>query len=118
MFLFVDLGVVSFGSAISELNGNLYTAYWSAMSDNSANHFLEGKSPNKVYNPNTVIINKGDSQNGVYLTNMFDTSYMIGNNSNRFVSGFDDCFYFADTAFDWNAPMYYGDGSRWIKFKN
>ena len=43
---------------------------------------------------------------------------MVGNNSNRFVSGFDDCFYFADTAFDWNAPMYYGNGSQWIKFKN
>lgn len=74
--------------------------------------------PNKVYNPNTVIINKGDSQNGVYLTNMFDTSYMVGNNSNRFVSGFDDCYYFADSSFDWNAPMYYGNGSQWIKFKN
>ena len=74
--------------------------------------------PNKVYNPNTVIINKGDAQNGVHLTSIFDTSYMVGNNSNRFVSGFDDCFYFADTAFDWNAPMYYGDGSKWIKFKN
>ena len=74
--------------------------------------------PEKVYNPNTVIINKGDAQNGVHLTNMFDTSYMVGNNSNRFVSGFDDCFYFADSAFDWNAPMYYGDGSQWIKFKN
>ena len=74
--------------------------------------------PEKVYEPNTVIINKGDSQNGTYLTAIADTSYMVGNNSNRFVSGFDDCFYFADSAFDWNAQMYYGDGSQWIKFKN
>ena len=115
---FVDLGTVSFGNVISELNGNLYTALWDDAHDNSANHFLEGKSPEKVYNPNTVIINKGDAQNGAHLTNMFDTSYMIGNNNNRFVSGFDDCYYFADTSFDWNAPMYYGNGSQWIKFKN
>ena len=64
-----------------------------------------------------MIINKGDTQNGVYLTAIADTSMCEGDN-NRFVSGFDDVFYFANTAFDWNAPMYYGDGTKWIKFKN
>ena len=85
---------------------------------NSQTKHYKFQLPEKVYEPNTVIINKGDSQNGTYLTAIADTSYMVGNNSNRFVSGFDDCFYFADSAFDWNAPMYYGDGSQWIKFKN
>ena len=71
----------------------------------------------KVYNPNTVIMIKTDLHNGNYLTNISDTSIISGVN-NRFVSGFDDCYYFADTAFDWTAPMYYGDGTKWIKFKN
>ena len=79
---------------------------------------IKFQSPQKVYSPNTLIINRGNSNSGVYLTAINDNSEIIKGNNNRFVSGFDDCFYFADTAFDWNAPMYYGDGSRWIKFKN
>ena len=83
----------------------------------TADH-IKFQSPQKVYSPNTLIINRGNSNSGVYLTAINDNSEIIKGNNNRFVSGFDDCFYFADSAFDWNAPMYYGDGSRWIKFKN
>ena len=72
--------------------------------------------PARVYNPNTVILQRGDQHDGIYNTAIASTS-ITGDNS-RFVSGFDDCFYFADSAFDWSAPMYYGDGSQWIKFKN
>ena len=72
-----------------------------------------------VYDPQTVILEKGTTNSGKYLTNISDTSVIEGDGSNnRFVSGFDDCYYFADSSFDWNAPMYYGDGSQWIKFKN
>lgn len=85
---------------------------------NYSTEHIKFQSPQKVYSPNTLIINKGNSNSGVYLTAINDNSEIIKGNNNRFVSGFDDCFYFADTAFDWNAPMYYGDGSRWIKFKN
>ena len=78
------------------------------------------QSPEKVYDPNTLILYRSDQHNGTYLTAIADTSAIIddGNNNNRFVSGFDDVVYFADSAFDWNAPMYYGDGTKWIKFKN
>ena len=72
--------------------------------------------PARVYNPNTVILQRGDQHDGIYNTAIASTS-ITGDNS-RFVSGFDDCYYFADSAFDWNAPMYYGNGSQWIKFKN
>ena len=82
--------------------------------------FIQFKAPSKVYDPNTIILYKGDQHNGTYLTAIADTSSIIddGNNNNRFISGFDDAVYFADSAFDWGAPMYYGDGSQWIKFKN
>ena len=74
------------------------------------------QSPEKVYEPNTLIINKSTSTGtGKYCTMI--CSPAIKNNQ-RFLTGFDDVFYFADTAFDWNAPMYYGNGSQWIKFKN
>ena len=75
--------------------------------------------PENVYDPQTLIIQKGYTNGGKYVTNITDTSVIEGDGlNNRFPSGFDDCYYFADSAFDWNAPMYYGNGSQWIKFKN
>ena len=72
--------------------------------------------PENVYNPNTLIIDKSNLfSGGKYSTEI--AAPKIENNQ-RFLTGFDDVFYFADSSFDWNAPMYYGDGSRWIKFKN
>ena len=72
--------------------------------------------PENVYNPNTLIIDKSNLfSGGKYSTEI--AAPKIENNQ-RFLTGFDDVFYFADTAFDWNAPMYYGNGSQWIKFKN
>ena len=77
------------------------------------------RSASKVYDSNTLILYKG-AEGGKYLTAIADTSMITddGKNNNRFLSGFDDAIYFADTSFDWGAPMYYGDGSQWIKFKN
>lgn len=72
--------------------------------------------PENVYNPNTLIIDKSNLfSGGKYSTEI--AAPKIENNQ-RFLTGFDDCFYFADTAFDWDVPMYYGNGSQWIKFKN
>ena len=77
-------------------------------------------SPEKIYEPNTLILQRGETGAGKYITAFSNLTESVtsSNNKNRFVSGFDDVFYFADTAFDWNAPMYYGNGSQWIKFKN
>ena len=78
------------------------------------------KSSTKSYNDNTVIIYRGNNtNNGAYLTSMANMSVIEGHGSNnRFISGFDDVLYFASSAFNWNAPMYYGNGTQWIKFKN
>ena len=102
-----------FHGDIHLIGGNTNRTYEATVTDH-----IKFQSPEKVYSPNTLIINRGNSNSGVYLTAINDNSEIIKGNNNRFVSGFDDCFYFADSAFDWTAPMYYGDGSRWIKFKN
>lgn len=102
-----------FHDDIHLIGGNINHTYGATITDH-----IKFQSPEKVYSPNTLIINRGNSNSGVYLTAINDNSEVIKGNNNRFVSGFDDCFYFADSAFDWNSPMYYGDGSRWIKFKN
>ena len=87
--------------------------------DNTSSHY-RFKSSTKSYNDNTVIIYRGNNtNNGAYLTSMANMSVIEGNGSNnRFVSGFDDVLYFASSAFNWYAPMYYGNGTQWIKFKN
>ena len=69
-----------------------------------------------MFDKHTVILQRGD-HNGTYLTTFVSTPDIIGDH-NRFVSGFDDVFYFDETSFDWDAQMYYGDGTQWIKFKN
>ena len=72
--------------------------------------------PKNVYSPNTLIIDKSNLYSGgKYSTEIAGPKI---ENNQRFLTGFDDVFYFAYSAFDWNAPMYYGNGSQWIKFKN
>lgn len=102
------------------LNGDIHKLGGLADSQHgSENHYIF-ESLSKVYSKNTVIINKGKTNNGAYLTSIVDTTSIISGDgsNNRFISGFDDCFYFSETGFDWTATMYYGDGTKWIKFKN
>lgn len=72
--------------------------------------------PIKTYSPNTIIIQRGSGTTGVYFTAIADLSVISG--GNRFPIGFDDIYYFDKTAFDWDAEIYYGNGTNWIKFKN
>ena len=80
--------------------------------------------PENVYNENTLIIQRSDPDNGVYLTSLLDTSYVSEENEviigkqPRVVSAVDDVWYFGQDSFETDAPMYYGDGKEWIKFKN
>lgn len=103
-------------SDIVVYNGNLHMLGRAG----SENKHYQFQVPSIIYSPGTLIIKKSNTNNGAYLTNIADTSVIQddGTGAYRFPSGFDDVFYFADTAFDWDAPMYYGNGSQWIKFKN
>lgn len=102
---------------------NNYLAYigsiYTSASNDTSYYLYKYTTPENVYDSQTLIIQKGYTNDGKYITNIADTSAIEGDGANnRFPSGFDDCFYFADSAFDWDAPMYYGDGTQWIKFKN
>lgn len=102
---------------------NNYLAYigsiYTSASNDTSYYLYKYTTPENVYDSQTLIIQKGYTNDGKYITNIADTSAIEGDGANnRFPSGFDDCFYFANTAFDWSAPMYYGDGTQWIKFKN
>jgi hypothetical protein len=68
-----------------------------------------------VFDPNTLIIQRGED-NGKYKTAFADLTKSVSG-VNRFISGFDDCYYYGTGSFE-AAPMYYGNGSQWIRFKN
>ena len=120
----MDMGNVNFNCRCMPkfvFNGTLHAiGYSDKGSVPHPKYNYQFQAPNKVYSPNTLILYKGNQHNGKYLTAIADTSAIIddGKNNNRFISGFDDAVYFADSSFDWTAPMYYGDGTQWIKFKN
>lgn len=68
------------------------------------------------FNNNTVILQRGETGNGKYQTAFADLTKSVSG-VNRFISGFDDAWFYSNGGFE-NCPMYYGNGSQWIRFKN
>ena len=85
---------------------------------NAARSYCAFTSPDKLFDPHTVIIQKGNVTSGVYQTCFSDTFARITGGNNRFLSGFDDIWYFVETSLDTSSPIYYGNGTKWIKLKN
>ena len=75
-------------------------------------------SPTKTYDPYTVIIKRNRSTGGKYLTSFTNTATNITGNRNEMQSYFDDVRYYTSSGIDDTLPMYYGDGTQWIIFKN
>ena len=68
------------------------------------------------FDNNTVILQRKETGNGKYQTAFADLTKSVSG-VNRFISGFDDAWFYSNGGFE-NCPMYYGNGSQWIKFKN
>lgn len=81
----------------------------SSTTDNGVYSFFSASS--KVYQPNTVVIQKDDSANYKYMIPILSTDNV------DWLSGFNDCYYYDNTGFDFDAEMYYGDGEKWVQFK-
>lgn len=119
----IDNTWTTMGTMPIKIENNSCSAAYSPMLYNNGIYFKNNqmfKASEKIYDPNTLILQRGETGAGKYITAFSNLTESVtsSNNKNRFVSGFDDVFYFTDIAFDWNAPMYYGNGSQWIKFKN
>ena len=102
-----------FGSAVVYNGGKSITILGGGSGPNQRATFT---TPAKTYDPYTLIIQRGDTNNGVYVTAFADMSIISGSN-NRFQTGFDDAWYFGASSFE-TTPIYYGNGSSWVKFKN
>lgn len=70
------------------------------------------------YDPQTLIIQANDTFDGTYATALVDTSSAITGANARFVTRFDDVFFVGESGMDTEDPIYYGDGTKWVKFKN
>ena len=64
-----------------------------------------------------AIYQNPSNTSGTYATNFISGAAITGEN-NKFPSGFDDVYYIDDSGNVEESPTYYGDGTRWIKFKN
>ena len=76
----------------------------------------------KEYAENTIILNKTDDVKGVYYTELIsipnDKVADFNYGTHRLATGFNDVLYYHDSELDDTLQTYYGDGTRWVKFKN
>lgn len=70
----------------------------------------------KQYNEGTVVIERHDNYFGKYQTQFTKFKNVLGK-FNSFLSVFDNAWFFKSSKLQ-EYPSYYGDGSKWIKFKN
>ena len=70
------------------------------------------------YDPHTLVLQISSSHDGPYSTAFVNTSSFITGENNRFVSNFDDVLFIGEDGIDTTDPIYYGDGTKWVKFKN
>ena len=70
------------------------------------------------YDPHTLVLQISSSHDGPYSTAFVNTSSLITGENNRFVSNFDDAFFIGEDGIDTTDPIYYGNGTQWVKFKN
>ena len=73
----------------------------------------------KQYDQNTAIIIRADSESGQYRTELLNRDQILkGPRKKRMVERFDDAYLYVDGDIDYRIPTYYGDGTKWVKFKN
>ena len=87
----------------------------SVVTQYSGNYCLFTSSEN-MFEPYTIVMQRGDIY-GIYLTCFVSVPEIIGDH-NKFLSGFDDIWYFGKDSFEMTDSMYYGNGTEWVKFKN
>ena len=92
------------------------TMYWFTNHGNSS--LRKYTKTHSKYDPHTMIIQANDTFNGSYATALVDTSSAITGANSRFVTRFDDVFFVGESGMDTEDPIYYGDGTKWVKFKN
>lgn len=81
---------------------------------NSYNLFNIGM---KTFAEGDFIIERVDLATGKYKTQFFGNS-TYGEEFGRICSGFEDAWLYTNGDFDTTSPAYYGDGTKWVKFKN
>ena len=109
-YQFCDGGAVVYNDEIHIVN--------SSTSPYQFHYRIRGKSAIESCNGTKIAIYQNPSNAaGVYATNFISGVPITGEN-NKFPFGFDDVYYIDDSGNVEESPTYYGNGTRWIKFKN
>lgn len=85
---------------------------------NPGSQFMYYSKTHEKYDAHTLILQIADTHDGPYTTAFVNTSALIGGTNNRLVTNFNDVFFVGESGLETTDPIYYGDGSKWIKFKN
>ena len=68
------------------------------------------------YPEHTLILQIADTHDGPYSAALVNVSSIVSNG--RFLTNFNDVFFVGESGLETTDPIYYGDGSKWVKFKN
>lgn len=70
------------------------------------------------YAPNTLILHIASTHDGSYETAFVNTGSLISGNDARLTTKFNDVYYIGDSGANTSDPIYYGNGTQWVKLKN
>ena len=99
--------------SVSSMDLCVYNTRLYAMGGNTIMYYSK---THEKYDPHTLILQIADTHDGPYTTALVKTSDIIPNS--RFITNFDDVFFVGESGLETTDPIYYGDGSKWVKFKN
>lgn len=71
----------------------------------------------KVYPDRTVILYRTNEYYGVYKAELVTNAQQFGGVNTRMLTGFDNVYMYIDGTLKESLQTYYGDGTKWIKFK-
>lgn len=71
----------------------------------------------KEFDDGTFVIVRGDNYGGAYRTELISPSSRIPGIYNRFLTAFDSAYIYTDNALQGKPTTYYGDGTKWVKFR-
>lgn len=92
--------------------------YVVAMDNANASGNYRYNKTSKQFKEGTVIIYRVDPRIGLYFTELSSVpNGLFTGPKNRLTTAFDDVYLFADGDLQTNLETYYGDGTKWIKFK-
>lgn len=108
-----DLSTMTYYHCSCVVNGNMYIlgGYYNPTKVRAFN------STSKIYEDRTLVLYKTNSYLGVYMVELITPQKGYTGVNTRILSGFDNVYMYLNGTLQQNLETYYGDGTKWVKFK-